>query len=257
MITGIHHISMKCGTEEAYERARAFYLNVLGFSVVREWPDGMMIDSCSGLLEIFRNGNGIRTKGAIRHVAFSTDNVDDVIEKVKAAGYEVFIEPKDIVICSKPELHARIAFCYGPLGEEIEFFQEQRIIAACGNDCSACPRYVTHPYEKTEEELRHTAELWMKIGYRDHIVSNEEIACTGCKPENWCRYHVVKCCDKKGIKTCAECDEYPCANMQECFLVTKSFKPMCREVCTDQEYAIMKKAFFEKEQNLKEMREGL
>ena len=51
-----------------------------------------------------------------------------------------------------------------------------------------------HPYEKTETELRHTAELWMKIGYRDHIVTNEEIACTGCKPENWCRYQVVKCC---------------------------------------------------------------
>lgn len=56
------------------------------------------------------------------------------------------------------------------------------IIAACGNDCSVCPRYITHPYEKTDEELRHTAELWMKIGYRDYIVTNEEISCTGCKP---------------------------------------------------------------------------
>ena len=66
-----------------------------------------------------------------------------------------------------------------------------RILAACGNDCSACPRYVAHPYEKSPEELRHTAELWMRIGYRDRVVSNEEIACTGCKPENWCRYQVV------------------------------------------------------------------
>ena len=39
-----------------------------------------------------------------------------------------------------------------------------RIIAACGNDCKACPRYIAHPYEKTEEELRHTAELWMIPG---------------------------------------------------------------------------------------------
>ena len=59
---------------------------------------------------------------------------------------------------------------------------------------AACPRYNVHPYEKTEAELHHTAELWMKIGYRDRIVSNEEIACTGCSPENWCRYRVVKCC---------------------------------------------------------------
>ena len=129
--------------------------------------------------------------------------------------------------------------------------REKRVIAACGNDCSACPRYVSHPYGKTEDELLHTAELWMKIGYRDHIVSNEEIACTGCKPENWCRYHIVKCCQEKGIKTCAECDEYPCATMQDCFSVTKSFEPKCREVCTDQEYEMLKKAFFEKEQNLK------
>lgn len=52
----------------------------------------------------------------------------------------------------------------------------ERIIAACGNDCAACPRYVAHPYKKTNEELRHTAELWMKIGYRDHLVTNEEIS---------------------------------------------------------------------------------
>lgn len=129
----------------------------------------------------------------------------------------------------------------------------KRIIAACGNDCSACPRYVSHPYEKTDTELRHTAELWMKIGYRDHIVSKEEISCNGCKPGNWCRYHVVKCCEGKGIKTCAECDEYPCSNMKDCFSVTNSFEPKCREVCTAQEYESLKKAFFEKEQNLKEL----
>lgn len=125
MIKGIHHISMKCGTKEEFERARDFYLNVLGFSAVREWPEGIMMDSGNGLLEIFCNGEGVRTKGAIRHVAFSTDDVDGIIAKVKAAGYKVFIEPNDIVIRSEPELHARMAFCYGPLGEEIEFFQEQ------------------------------------------------------------------------------------------------------------------------------------
>lgn len=125
MITGIHHISMKCENREEFDQAEDFYRNVLGFSIVRRWPDGVMIDSGSGLLEIFSNGDGIRTKGAIRHVAFSTDDVDGIIAKVKAAGYKVFIEPNDIVIRSEPELHARMAFCYGPLGEEIEFFQEQ------------------------------------------------------------------------------------------------------------------------------------
>ena len=43
----------------------------------------------------------------------------------KKAGYEVFIGPKDICIPSDPEFPARMAFCYGPLGEKIEFFQEK------------------------------------------------------------------------------------------------------------------------------------
>ena len=124
-VTGIHHISMKCGTPEEFDRARDFYLNLLGFSVVREWPEGIMIDSGCGLLEIFRNGPGIRTKGAIRHIAFSTDDVDGMIAKVKDAGYDVFIEPNDLIIRSEPAFHARMAFCHGPLGEEIEFFQEK------------------------------------------------------------------------------------------------------------------------------------
>lgn len=127
MITGIHHVSMKCGTAEEFARAKDFYLRVLGFSVVREWPEGVMIDSGDGLLEIFCNGTGIRTKGAVRHIAFSTDDVDGIVAKVKAEGYKVFIEPNDITIRSVPEFHARMAFCFGPLGEEIEFFQEETV----------------------------------------------------------------------------------------------------------------------------------
>lgn len=125
-----------------------------------------------------------------------------------------------------------------------------RIIAACGNDCSACPRYVIHPYEKTEEELLHTAELWMRIGYRDHVVSIDEIRCSGCKPDNWCRYRIVKCCEEHRITTCADCSDYPCKNIRECFEVTRSFEPMCKKACTDKEYERLRKAFFEKEGNL-------
>ena len=125
-----------------------------------------------------------------------------------------------------------------------------KVIVACGNDCSVCPRYVNHPYEKTEEQLHNTAILWMKIGYRDHVVTNEEIACTGCKEDNWCRYNIVKCCKEKGINTCSACIEYPCPAIQDCFKVTESFEPMCKQVCTEEEYIQIKKAFFEKEENL-------
>lgn len=131
-----------------------------------------------------------------------------------------------------------------------------KIIAACGNDCAVCPRYTAHPYEKSEEMLRHTAELWYKIGYRDHTVTNEEIACTGCKTENMCRYQIVTCCAEKGIRSCAECSEFICARLEKCFAVTESFMPACQSVCTKEEYEILRKAFFEKEKNLKQLRES-
>ena len=125
-----------------------------------------------------------------------------------------------------------------------------KILAACGNDCSACPRYSKHPYEKTKDELIHTAKLWMKIGYRDHIVTNEEIACHGCKSDNVCRYNVVQCCEDHGVKNCGKCLSYPCATIKECFKITQSFVPQCRLVCTDEEFERLTKAFFEKEKNL-------
>ena len=84
--------------------------------------------------------------------------------------------------------------------------------------------------------------------------SDHEISCSGCKPENWCRYRVVSCCEERGVKTCAECAEYPCENIKECFEVTRSFEPKCREACTEDEYERLKKAFLEKEKNLSEIR---
>ena len=124
MIRGLHHISLKCGSGEEFEKTKSFYVDLLGFKLVRQWPEGVMIDFGNGLLEIFNQGGGVKSVGAIRHVAFATDYVDDVAETVRNAGYEVFIDPKDIVIQSSPEYPSRIAFCYGPLGEQIEFFQE-------------------------------------------------------------------------------------------------------------------------------------
>ena len=126
----------------------------------------------------------------------------------------------------------------------------EKILAACGNDCAACPRYIAAPYEKTQEQLEHTAQLWMKIGYRDRVVSNEEISCSGCKAENWCRYRVIACAREHGIENCGQCKEYPCANLKDCFEVTASFAPACKSVCTEEEYEMLSRAFFEKEKNL-------
>ena len=44
------------------------------------------------------------------------------VEAVRKAGYEITMEPTDNCIPSNPPYPARIAFCIGPVGEEIEFF---------------------------------------------------------------------------------------------------------------------------------------
>ena len=125
MIKGIHHISMKCGSEEELCRVKEFYITLLGLKICREWPEGLMIDTGNGIIEIFTNAEGEHRVGAIRHVALLTDDVDGIIDKVKAAGYEVIVEPNDRMIPSEPVYPIRMAFCFGPLGEQIEFFCEK------------------------------------------------------------------------------------------------------------------------------------
>ena len=125
MIKGIHHISMKCGTIEELNKVKEFYISILGLRICRVWPDGMMIDTGNGMIEIFTNAEGEHCLGAIRHVALLTDNVDEITDRVRSAGYEVIVEPNDRIIPSEPEYPIRMAFCFGPLGEQIEFFCER------------------------------------------------------------------------------------------------------------------------------------
>lgn len=125
MIKGIHHVSMKCSSQEEYEKTIHFYKDILGLPVKRSWNAGIMLDTGAGLIEIFNDGEEKLDKGVIRHFAFAVDDADRCIDTVRKAGYEVFVEPKDVVIASMPPLPARVAFCYGPLGEEIEFFVEK------------------------------------------------------------------------------------------------------------------------------------
>lgn len=125
MIKGIHHISMKCGSEEELKKVKEFYITLLGLSICREWANGIMIDTGNGLIEVFTNGEGQHCQGAIRHVALLTDDVDGTIELVRNAGYQVTVEPDNRVIASQPPYPLRMAFCIGPLGEEVELFCER------------------------------------------------------------------------------------------------------------------------------------
>ena len=125
LIKGIHHVALKCCNMEEYEKTIHFYREVLGLKVERTWSAGTMFNTGSGLLEIFNNAQSQLEQGVIRHIALATDDVDACAAAVSAAGFEVFMEPKEICIPSEPAFPARIAFCKGPIGEEIEFFQER------------------------------------------------------------------------------------------------------------------------------------
>lgn len=124
LISGIHHVSMKCDDKDVFEKAVAFYTEILGFTIKRRWAEGIFLQSGTACIEIFSNAAGIRELGAVRHFALATDKVDELAAKIETAGYEVFIKPKNIVIPSEPEFHARMAFFYGPLGEQVELFEE-------------------------------------------------------------------------------------------------------------------------------------
>ena len=125
-IKAIHHVAIKAKGLEEYKKTIEFYNGLLEMPIVREWgteeSPAAMVDTGAGLLEIFANGNDVPTEGALGHIAFETDNVDDCIECVRKAGYEITMEPKDIVIQSNPPYPARIGFCIGPVGESVEFF---------------------------------------------------------------------------------------------------------------------------------------
>lgn len=124
MIKGIHHISMKCCNAEEYAKVKEFYTKILGLKVIKECDACLLMDTGNGIVEIFCDGTPT-PQGIIRHFAFTVDNVEAVSTAVEAAGYEVYVQPKDICIDGDPAFPATIAFCKGPLGEDIEFFSQK------------------------------------------------------------------------------------------------------------------------------------
>ena len=124
----VHHIALKCKGMEQFEKTIHFYRDLLGMEVVRSWgeaPDcGIMLDIGGGsVMEIFSNAGEELGQGTIRHFALATDDVDACVAAVRAEGYAITVEPKDVNVGGV--LPARIAFCIGPVGEEVEFFCEK------------------------------------------------------------------------------------------------------------------------------------
>lgn len=125
LVKGIHHVALKCCDEKEFEKTIGFYHDILGMPIVKSWNGGAMLHTGAGVMEILMNAEERLGMGTIRHFALATDDTDACIAAVRAAGYKVLIEPKYLEIQSDPVYPVRIAFCEGPLGEEVEFFQER------------------------------------------------------------------------------------------------------------------------------------
>jgi len=129
---GFHHVAIRARDFDASLR---FYTEALGFGEKIRWGDAdkraVMLDVGDGnYLEIFSGRKeslaGDAPEPPILHFAIRTTNTDAAIARARAAGAIVTTEPKDVVIKSTPrETPVRLAFCKGPDGEIIEFFQNE------------------------------------------------------------------------------------------------------------------------------------
>ena len=125
---GFHHVALRVPDFDASVR---FYTEALGFVESVAWGEGdkraVMLDTGDGnYLEIFAGGQATPDEGgAMLHFALRSSDVDAAVERVRAAGAEVTMEPRDVDIPSDPSLPVRIAFFKGPAGELVELFHHR------------------------------------------------------------------------------------------------------------------------------------
>ncbi|MBN1288740.1 MAG: DUF3795 domain-containing protein [Actinobacteria bacterium] len=124
----------------------------------------------------------------------------------------------------------------------------KELIAVCGNNCRACPRY-TATASGDLSELEHVASLWFEMGFRDSFVSIDEIKCRGCTPSSPCAHGVRQCADEKGLENCGHCPDYPCGLVIQMFEKAAGHEKLCMEQW-GRHYPDFKDAFFNKKRNL-------
>jgi len=121
--------------------------------------------------------------------------------------------------------------------------------AFCGDICELCPRF-TATHSGDPARLDAVAELYRRLGWRDESVTPEELRCLGCTESPSCILGVRECALERDVDHCGVCGEYPCNRIAGAFELSARYEALCRERSSPEEYALLKKAFFEKKENL-------
>jgi glyoxylase I family protein len=123
---GVHHIAIQVRDWDASMR---LYRDVLGMRVVAQFGtperpialldagDGAHVELLGPLPDAPGGDGGTP---ALAHLALTTTDTRAATERVRAAGYTVTVEPKDMQL---GPLNVTLAFFTGPDGEVLEFFQ--------------------------------------------------------------------------------------------------------------------------------------
>ena len=124
---GFHHIGLMASD---FEKSCAFY-SALGMKELVSWGEGnekiAMFDLGNGdRVELFASGgDDYSAKGKFIHFAMTVEDVDAAFETALAAGARPKMPPTTLDLDSSPyRMSIRIAFVYGPDGEELEFFKQ-------------------------------------------------------------------------------------------------------------------------------------
>ena len=94
------------------------------------------------------------------------------------------------------------------------------MLGCCGNHCSECEAYLA-TIADDDVKRKAVAEKWTIEYNRKYLP--EEINCVGCTVEGVHPGYVESlctmrtCCMDKGHSTCAECESFPCEQLEEFF----------------------------------------